>query len=400
MTRPQINKTPRVALLVETSNAYARGLLAGIAGFVRDQGPWSVVLPEMGRANAISGLLRGWKGDGIIVRAERPHMARTLLNCKCPIVDLSAAGLLPESPAVHSDVYAEATAAFEHLWERGFRNLGFCGVTNYPWVRWQQSQFAKLAFASGITVDSHIQPLRRAGAAGWTTDRRSLCKWLIEIPKPAGIFACYDLRGQQVLDACAHARLRVPDEISVIGVDNDTVRCSLSDPPLSSVEPDTHRAGYLAAELLSAAMSGKAVAGGLRLVSPLGVRARRSTDSLAVDDPEIASVLRYIRAHACEPINVQNLLDQVSMSRRSLESRFIQLMGRTPHAEILRCRVDHARQLLRDSDMPVKVIARQVGVDTPEYLSVLFKRLVGQSPSAYRLNHLNRHRKGTADDQL
>jgi LacI family transcriptional regulator len=391
LPRSEMKKAPRVALLVETSNAYARGLLAGIAEFVRDHGPWSVALPEMGRANTISGLLRGWKGDGIIVRAERPHMAKALSACKCPIVDLSAAGLLAHSPAVHSNVYAEATAAFEHLWDRGFRNLGFCGVTNYQWVRWQHEQFIKLANAAGITIDNHIEAIRPAGAAGWNADRRSLIKWLTKIRKPAGIFACYDLRGQQVLDACAHAGLRVPDEISVIGVDNDTVRCSLSDPPLSSVEPDTLGVGYLAAELLANSMSGKKVSPGLRLVPPLGVRARRSTDALAVDDAEIATALRFIRAHACEPINVQTILDQVPMSRRSLESRFLKCVGRTPHAEILRCRVERATQLLRDTDVPIKSIARQVGVETPEYLSVLFKRSVGKSPSAYRTDHQNRH---------
>jgi len=385
--RASSNRTdpPRVALLIETSNAYGRGLLAGVAEYVQLHGPWSIYLPETHRADdTAAARLRSWHGDGVLVRAETRNIARAVVACGAAVVDLSAAGLLAEAPAVHSDVRAEAALGFEHLWERGFRHLGFCGVSNYPWVRWQQERFYELAARAGSTVASFVEPLRLNQARGWSADRRSLAKWLSQLPKPVGIFACYDLRGQQVLDACRLAGLRIPDEVAVIGVDDDAVRCNLSDPPLSSVAPDTRRIGYQAAELLDRLMKGGRVKPGIRLIEPSGVSARRSTDAVALADTDIAAGLRFIRDHCCEPITVDSVLDVVPMSRRSFESRFVRLIGRTPHAEILRCRIEHAKRLLAETDLPIKTIAVKVGAATPEYLSVLFQRTVGLTPSAYR----------------
>lgn len=372
--------TPRVALLIETSNAYARGLLAGVAKYAQAHGAWSVYLPEAGRGQSAG--LRGWRGDGVIVRAEDRRAARAALACGCPVVDVSAAGLLPaRAPVVHSDVRAEAALAFDHLWERGFRHLGFCGVRGYPWVAWQQERFRELAGRAGATVAIRVRP---SVQRGWAAERDRLARWLAALPKPVGIFACYDLLGQQVLDGCRAAGLRIPDDVAVVGVDDDAVRCSLSDPPLSSVAPDTSGAGYLAAELLDRMMAGQAVSPGMRLVAPLGVTARRSTDAIAVDDADVAAALRYIREHCCEPIAVANVLDAVPLGRRTLEARFVKMVGRTPHAEILRCRVERAKQLLAGTDLPIKAIAAKVGVGTPEYLSVLFRRVAGTTPSAWR----------------
>jgi LacI family transcriptional regulator len=380
--------TPRVALLIETSNAYGRGVLAGVAEFVQAHGPWSIFLPEKGRTDesAVS-RLRGWKGDGILVRAEDRITARSTLACRSAVVDLGAAGYLPQAPAVHSDTEAEAGLAFDHLWERGFRHLAFCGVSDYAWVRWQEKEFCRRAVNAGATVAVHVEPLQHSQAGGWAADRKRLVQWLRALPKPVGVFACYDLRGQQLLDACRAAGLRIPDDVAVVGVDDDAVRCSLSDPPLSSVAPDTRRIGYSAAELLSELMAGKRVSPGMRLVPPLGVTARRSTDALMVTDADVATALRFIRDHCCEQISVDRLLDEVPLSRRGLESRFLKFVGRTPHAEILRCRVGHAKQLLARTDLPIKAVAARVGVGTPEYLSVLFRRLTGLTPSAFRAQH-------------
>lgn len=379
------SELPRVALIVETSNAYGRGLLAGIAEYVQAHGPWSIFLPEAGRADqSVVRRLRGWRGDGVLVRAEDRATARAASACGRAIVDLSAAGLLPQAPAVHSDVRTEAKLGFDHLWERGFRHLGFCGVAEYEWVKWQQEQFTACAASTGAKVWSYLGPLRSTQARGWADDRRALANWLRKLPKPVGIFACYDLLGQQLLDACRSVRLRIPEDVAVVGVDDDAVRCSLSAPPLSSVAPDVKRVGFLAAQLLADQMEGKHVPAGMRLVPPLGVSARRSTEALAVPDADVATALRYIRDHACESISVEDVLSQVELSRRAFENRFQKHVGRTPHAEILRCRVDRAKQLLTTTDLPIKSIANRVGVSSPEYLSVLLTRTLGLSPTSYR----------------
>jgi LacI family transcriptional regulator len=378
--------SPRVALLIETSNAYGRGLLAGIAEYVQAHGPWSIYLPEIGRSETTTARLRGWRGDGVLVRAEDRTAARATSACASAVVDLSAAGLLPHAPAVHSDVRAEAKLGFEHLWERGFRHLGFCGVSDYRWVRWQQEQFHQLATDAGADISSYVEPLRLTQARGWAADRSALARWLRLLPKPVGIFACYDLRGQQVLDACRAIGLRIPDDVAVVGVDDDAVRCSLSDPPLSSVAPDTRRIGYRAAELLGKMMAGHRVGTRMELIAPLRVTARRSTDALAIADAEVSTALRYIRDHSTQAINVEEILERLALSRRSFESRFVRLVGRTPHAEILRCRVERAKELLSSTELPIKAIAARIGIATPEYFCVLFRRATGIPPTAYRAN--------------
>ena len=376
---------PRVALLIETSNAYGRGLLAGVAEYVQMHGPWSVYLPETGRADGSAATrLRGWRGDGVLVRAEDHATARAANLSESAIVDLSAAGLLQGRPAVHSDLAAEADAGFDHLWDRGYRHMGFCGVSQYAWVRRQQKAFCRRAGEAGADVSVFLRTLRLTRAKGWAADRAALAAWLRTLPRPVGIFACYDLLGQLVLDACRLAGLRIPDDVAVIGVDDDAVRCSLSDPPLSSVAPDTRLIGYRAAELLAAIMAGRRVEAGMRLVPPLGVSARRSTEALAVPDMDVAAALRFIRDHCCESIGVSDVVSEVALSRRVLESRFVRHVGRTPHAEIQRCRMEIAKQLLADTDLPVKSIATRVGAGTPEYLSVLFQKTLATTPSAYR----------------
>jgi len=380
-------KVPRVALLVETSNAYARGLLEGIALYINQHAPWAVYLPEWARGESLPRTLRGWRGDGMIVRAENRRIAAAVSAARIPTIDISAADLLPKAPAVHSDVRAEAEAAFAHLRDRGFRQLGFCGITNYRWATWQHQRFTQLATEANCTLHSQLEPLRATGAAAWSASVRTLVAWLRKLPKPIGIFACYDIRGQQVLNACRLAGLRVPDDVAVVGVDNDLVRCSLSDPPLSSVIPDTHRVGFLAAELLAKLMSGKPVSPGLRLVTPTGIVTRRSSDSLAIADPDITTAVRFIRDHACESITVEDILREVPLSRRALEGRFVRLLGRTPHQEIIRCRMEKAQKLLAETDLPIKAIARQSGIENAEYFSVLFKRTTGKSPSACRTPH-------------
>lgn len=305
----RLRKRPRVALIVETSNSYARGLLDGVADYIRDHQPWSVYLPEQGRGGGAPDWLRGWDGDGVIARIENEAVAARVNACQLPAVDVSAARILPELPWVETDDREIAELAFGHLAERGFHS-------------------------------------RRSDIA-------------------------------------------VPEEVAVLGVDNDDILCRLADPPLSSVIPDTHRTGYEAAALLDRMMSGERIEPEGHLVRPRGIETRQSTDVLAIADPAVTETLRFIREHACDGISVKDVLARSRLSRRVLESRFRGLVGRSPHEELLRVRVARVKFLLCNTDLTIAEFAERTGYEHIEYLSAQFTRLVGQPPSQFR----NRNRR-------
>jgi LacI family transcriptional regulator len=226
--------------------------------------------------------------------------------------------------------------------------------------------------------------------AGGTTGERELAAmaaWLRALPKPVGVLACYDVRGQQVLEACHEAGLPVPDDVAVIGVHNDELLCDLCDPPLTSVIPDARRAGYEAAALLERMMEGERVPVATRTIEPLGVAARQSTDVVAVADARVAAAVRFIRERATTGIDVSDVLRAVPMSRTLLERKFKQLLGYSPHEQIQRVRLERAKALLATTELPVAAVAERVGIEHPEYLSVAFRRATGLSPREYRTRH-------------
>lgn len=372
----------RVALLVETSNSYARGLIRGVIEYARAHGRWSVYLGEHSRGDEPPGWLARWDGDGIIARVENARIAAAVARCGRPAVDMSAARLLPRLPWVETDDAAIALAAAEHLLSRGLAHFAFCGDDRFNWSKWRCQHFLEAVRQRGRDCDVY-RPSARA-ARDWDADEDELASWLAELPKPVGVMACYDIRGRQVLDACRRAGLDVPDRVAVVGVDNDEMLCELSDPPMSSVQPDTRTTGYRAAELLDRLMSGKAVRQLAHRIPPVGVVTRQSSDIIATGDSDVADALRYIRANACNGITVKEVLQRVPMSRRVLESRFVALVGRTPHGEIERLRMERVKQLLLGTDLPIGEVARRAGYQHPEYLSAAFRRFEGVSPTAFR----------------
>jgi LacI family transcriptional regulator len=372
-----------VGLLIETSNAYARGLLEGIISYTREHETWSIWLPEHGRGDAPPAWLAHWGGDGLIARIENAAIGRAVAATGLPVVDVSAARVIAGIPWVETDDAAIARLALDHLRERGFRHLAFCGEPRFNWSAWRWQHFHRLAREAGAAAVACPAP---AGdrPLPWNQERDRLAAWLAGLPKPVGILACYDIKGQQLLEACRDAGLAVPEEVAVIGVDNDRLICELCTPPLSSVVPDVHRTGYRAAALLDRLLAGGAADGSAHLIAPLGVCARRSTDVVAVEDRILSAALRFIRERACEGINVGDVLAAVPQSRRALDRRFQEALGRTPHEEIVRVKLERAKTLLAETDLAQAAIARRAGFSSEEYLSVAFKRAVGLSPGEFR----------------
>ncbi|MBI1312881.1 helix-turn-helix domain-containing protein [bacterium] len=373
-----------VALLIETSNAYARGLLEGIVSYTRTHDSWSIYLPEQERGARPPDWLTHSRIDGIIARIETDEIAATIREHNVPTVDVSAARRVPDIPWVETDDAEIARLAVGHLLERGFRSLAYCGEPDFNWSEWRREHFERIATEHGCKCHVFQSVPRNSPDYAWQSEQKRMAAWVRRLPKPTGVLACYDIKAQQLLDVCRGIDIAVPEKLAVLGVDDDSLLCNLCDPPLSSIAPDAHKTGYTAASLLDQLMSGTPPPDEAFLIPPLGIETRLSTDTLAVDDPDIAAALHFIRENACSGINVSDVVRQTSVSRRVLESRFNKLLGRSPHAEITRLRIDRIKRLLVETDLPLSAIAARTGYRHVEYLSVAFRNAVGIPPTEHR----------------
>jgi LacI family transcriptional regulator len=382
---------PRIALLIESSRAYGQGLLRGITAYIRDHRPWSIYQQERMMSDDAPAWLDGWRGDGVIARIESPALLRAIQRLHCPAVDLRGMHDIPGIPLIETDDQAVTRLAVAHLAERGFRHFAYCGYQGANFSARRLKYFLPLVRHAGF------EPLVYEGTAtssptGATVQiegralmyERPVADWVERLPKPVAIMACNDVRGQQMLSACRDRGVAVPDDVAVIGVDNDQIICELCDPPLSSVEPNTRQIGYDAAGLLDRMMAGQRASRAKTFIGPLGVVARASTDVLAIPDRLVAAALRYIRQHACDGIGVEEVLENVPLSRSTLERRFARYIGRAPKAEITRVQIERVKQLLRSTPFPLVQIADLTGYAHHESMCTIFKRETGKTPGEYR----------------
>jgi LacI family transcriptional regulator len=385
----QTSDIPKVALLIETARGYGRQMLLGIVRYARLHGPWSFYVTPGDFEQALP-KMRQWGGTGIIARMETQKIAEAVLESRLPIIalDLSSRELEPGHPLsrlseVASDSAGAARLAAEHLLERGFRHFAFVGVAGRVWSQRREAGFRRSISAAGFPVDTY-QPPRASRDWVWEREQPILAEWLQRLPKPVGVMACNDDRGREVLEACRAAELHVPEELAVIGVDNDELLCELADPPLSSVVLNAEGVGYRAAALLDRMMRHRVRTAQRLVAEPLRVVTRRSTDIIAINDPDIAEAVGFIHDHATQCIRVEDVVQHVAISRRNLETRFRRLLGRTPHAELQRIRRERAMRFLVETDLPIPKIAEAVGYTTPSYFIQVFRKEYGTTPARYR----------------
>jgi LacI family transcriptional regulator len=373
----------RVALLVETSREYGRGLLRGIIRYQRKHGPWSIAFQPHGLGEPIPHWLRTWRGDGIIARINDMATARELMRLNLPLIDLRAS--LPDMhlPVVGIDNQKVVHLAVEHFLARGFRHFAFCG-TPLGQHRYQDARgehFRDELHARGFDCNVYVHPKRTISAK---VEQVHLTRWLLHLPRPCALMTCHDDRGQQVLDACLRAGIAVPDEIAVLGVDNDEFLCHLTTPPMSSIDVDAAQIGYEAAALLDDLMRGRKAPREWVLLPPRRVVERQSTSIFAVDDRHVANTAKRIRDGACTPMSIDEVLRDVPLSRSAAYRRFRQELGRSPKQEQLRLRIARARELLEDTDLPVSAIAERVGYTESKYFIKVFREQTSLTPLKYR----------------
>jgi LacI family transcriptional regulator len=381
----------RVALLVESSRGYGRELLRGVAAYARTHGPWLFFHEERALDDPAPEDLKAWKPDGLIARISNSRLARQLRGIEAPLVELYREEPWKEQPRVVTDDDLVGKMAAEYLLGRGFKNFAFCGFSGVWFSDASRAHFVKHVNRLGHQVHDFEYPRlpHPAGLAAVESHARQhsgeLAAWLQKLPKPIALMACNDMRGLQVLSACEEAGIRVPDEIAVLGVDNDDVQCELSNPPLSSIDLNAKKIGFESAALLHRLMeSEKSPPPRTVCIPPLQVVTRRSTEVLAITNREIAEAVRYVRENAFREYKVADLATQINISRSTLERWFQMGLGRSPSEEITRVRLLKIEELLRTTNFTLEKIAELAGFSHLESMSRLFKKTNGLSPGQYR----------------
>lgn len=329
--------------------------------------------------------LKGWKLGGVVTILNTPAEARCAARLNVPVVNLSSALARSPVPRVCMDHVAAGRLAAEHLLSLGFTRFGFYGLESVAYSALRFKGFAETVRARGydcreyLTHATFVAPSR--GLHGQLTGLR---RWLRDLPRPCAILAVTDFRARMVLDCCHELSIRVPHQVTVMGVDNYPVVCEHSDPPLTSIHRNAEEEGYRAAETLYGMMCGRPPRALEQLVPPGEVVVRASTDVVAFEDPRLYQAVLFIRDHLNRPFDLNELLEAINVSRRWLEYTFAERLGRTPHQYITVQRIERAKQVLaRQPDIKLNQAARQSGFPNGRALSSAFRRVTGTSPRAY-----------------
>ncbi len=387
-TRPTAKNTPpRVLLVFDPRLEETTATLRGITEVGHLVGPWTYFFDDEARAAVDRGWLCENEWAGVISRHTTPMLAQTCRDRRIPLVDLNDSPSFEGITKIRPANASIGRIGAEHLIDAGFRNFAFCGYDNAIWSQERCSGFTQAVKQAGFPCVVHNTNYPGVLSPEWDLgEAQKLSSWLKELPLPTAVMACHDMRALQVLTAAQNAELRVPEEVAILGVNNDTIRCELATPPLSSVATSPTVAGRKAAEMLARIMAGDKSACTEIRIEPGEVVIRHSSDMLAIPDKGVAAALRFIREHACEGINVDQVLPHASMSRAQIEKKFREYLGRSPQAEIRRVQVTKIRQLLADTELPLKHIAELTGFEYMEYMSYVFKRATGVAPGAFRRN--------------
>ncbi len=312
-------------------------------------------------------------------------MARYLAASPGLVVNVSAARIPGvEFPTVTADIYAAARLAVQHLLDQGFRHFGYYAPLGLSYVEIHYEGFVQALAEAGHSCSLHAAKRPVHATNAWRKRHKALERWLADLPKPVAVLTWTSDRGREVLYACRALGLLVPEQVAVLGGDEDTLLCETCNPPLSGVALTSERIGYEAAALLDRMWGGARAPTDPILIEPTRVVVRQSTDTLAIDDVDLARAVGFIRAHGADPIQVSDVLRAVPVSRSWLERQFQKTLRRTPAEEIRRVHLERAKQLLAGTDLPVPQVAAASGFRSREYLAYAFKQATGLTPREYR----------------
>jgi LacI family transcriptional regulator len=370
-----------VGLLVETDDSWGRNVVAAVCAVARNSG-WTLLFgprDDQGRLR----LPKNWNGDGVIASLRTPSLVRHVMKQELPVVDVSL--MVPKADwfaRVATDDAARAHMAFQHLHSHGLTNFACYAPPIRRYSDGRAEAFEKVVTDAGFKC--HTYQANSRDDMGWLANHGNALRWLKRLPRPLAIFAADPYPARQLIEICAASGMRCPDDIAILSGDDDELLCNAALPQISAVELASHRIGETAAHLLARMMNGAAIPQKTTLIPPLGVKARHSTDLLAMADEEINEILRFMRDRALDGITVGDVLREFPISRRRLEQRFRSELNRSPAEEIRRVRMEYICRLLLDTERSIGSIALSAGFATGASLAQAFKQQMGKTPSDFR----------------
>ncbi len=383
MSHARLRKRKRVALFMGLADTYEHGIARGIVKFAKAHVEWDLF--GYGWMFRPFDVVEAWQGDGIIARIESAADAQRLRGLRCPVVDVAGAYTAPSFWSVVNDDEATGREAGDYLLSCGFQRFAFCGVTGTGWSEKRAGGFldtVKKADPSPAVFTQSLPWWESVSARG------RLARWLLGLSRPVGLFACNDTAGLKVSGLCRELGITVPEEMAIIGVDDEDVLCEMASPSQSSIELDCEEIGYRAAALLDdifVANAGSVPPKRPILVAPRDVVERESTRVYTSDDPLVQQTMRFIRLNGAKPLSVTEILRVVPASRRNLETRFKKATGRTLKEEIVRAHLSQARSLLRSTRLTMADVASQSGFTSVQRFYEVFRTAEKMTPGTYRL---------------
>lgn len=380
----------KIALLFNANKVYDRQVVEGIGQYIQaSQCMWDIFVEDefIYHTNTINQL----SIDGIIADFDDPKTVELLQHTLIPTIAVGSSykqvDFYPHFPYVATDNAALVEMALSHLQEKGLSQFAFYGLqvnTHKHWSIERRDVFVELMEKNHYPI--YLYEGVQVHAQNWLEEQQKLIVWLKSLPSHTGIIAVTDARARHLLQACEYSKIAVPEELCVIGIDNEELIQYLSRVSLSSVEQGAREIGYQAAKLLHKLLNGQKAPSTPILIPPITVHTRNSTDYRSLSDPIVIQAMHYIRHRACHGIKVEQVLDHLEISRSNLEQRFKKEMDRTIHQVIHEEKIARAKNLLEQTDISIQEIADICGYPSVQYFYSVFKKEFEMTPKEFRLN--------------
>lgn len=388
--------TTKIILLTDLTEEYGRSLIKGIMAYAKDNGPWVFCrMPEafkdINGTKAFCKWAIEWGADGIIGRIDSEQDAELIKQTGLPLISQDFKERLKNAVNITGAYYETGKMAAEYFLKNGHSNFAFYGFKDIVWSRERAEGYEATVAKHGFKVH-YFEQNKSNKPELWYYKPSPLSEWLTSLPKPIALLACDDNLGQQITEACKLTGIRIPEQLAVLGVDNDEMICNISNPALSSIGLDVVKAGYDAATLMDKMiMQKKKKKWPDIIVKPTQIITRQSTDIYAANDPYVLPALKYIHENINQNLRVTDVLKQIPLSRRALETRFQKITGYPLYKYIYHLRVEKFSRLLLETDKNIFEVAMETGFDSTKNLSRLFKEVKGCTPVEFRKKHLIRN---------